>query len=211
MARIFGYGEDAFTLWALKNRKSDILKEFDDKTPPDCIVFYRPSFGRGDGAKFGEFDGIIVSTENIYLIESKRDNFSKSEKDTINLEPCQELRHSIFSWYLQHWDEEYTNRWESFERELGNNFQKNFKNRRIAPTGSLLASNLEFVLIKLQKHLGWIPAKQDIKNVLLFFYDKDKSTSPVNVPTGFTPVSIDYGQEITGNFISLEYLNEGKM
>ena len=135
MSKIFGYGEDAFTFWTVKNRTSDILNEFNDKTPPsECLVLYRPSFGRGDGAKFGEFDTIIVSTENIYLIESKWDNCSKSEKDTINLKSCQKLRHSIFSWYLQHWDEKYTNRWESFERDLERNFQKNFKKRYITKT-----------------------------------------------------------------------------
>ena len=49
MVSIFGYGEDAFTLWALKNRTSEILKEFDNETPPpDCLVFYHPSFGRGE-------------------------------------------------------------------------------------------------------------------------------------------------------------------
>ena len=30
MSGIFGYVEDAFTLWALKNRKNEILNKFDD-------------------------------------------------------------------------------------------------------------------------------------------------------------------------------------
>lgn len=202
MHRIFGYGEDAFTLWALKNRKSEILAEFQDVTSPsDCLVFYRPSFGRGDEAEFGEFDAILVSSENIYLIESKRDSFSGSQNDEISLKSCQELRHSIFSWYLQHWDEKYANRWEYFEKELESDFQKEFKKRRIAPTGSLLASNLEFVLTTIRRYFGKIPSKNNVKNVLLFFCDKNKSTSPTNLPKGFTLVAIDYGQEITGNFI----------
>ena len=51
MNRIFGYGEDAFTLWALRHKKAEILAESQDNTlPSDCLVFYRPSFGRGDGA-----------------------------------------------------------------------------------------------------------------------------------------------------------------
>ena len=61
--RIFGYGEDTFTLWALRHRKSEILKEFQDKTSPsDCLVFYRPSFGRGDGAEFG--DSVAIESLN---------------------------------------------------------------------------------------------------------------------------------------------------
>ena len=30
MSGIFGYGEDAFTLCALKNRKNEVLNKFDD-------------------------------------------------------------------------------------------------------------------------------------------------------------------------------------
>lgn len=78
MSKIFGYGEDALTLWALKQHTSNILEEFQDKTPiSNCLIFYRPSFGRGFGSVFGEFDAILVSRENIYLIESKWDNLAE--------------------------------------------------------------------------------------------------------------------------------------
>ena len=47
MSEIFGYGEDALTFWALKRHLSEILKELKDKTEPsDCLIFFRPSFGR---------------------------------------------------------------------------------------------------------------------------------------------------------------------
>ena len=181
MCKIFGYGEDAFTLWALKHYKSEILNSFQDKTSPsDCLVFYRPSFGRGDGAEFGEFDAILVSSKNIYLIESKWDNFSKNQNDTINLESCQELRHPIFSWYLLHWNERYSNNWERFVKEQSDDFKKEFRKRRMAPTGSLLATNLEFILTVLQKHFGKVPSERNIKNVLLFFYNKNESTPPTD-------------------------------
>ena len=65
MLKILGYGEDAFTLWALKHRISDILKSFHDRTAPsDCLIFYRPSFGRRSkegSAVFGEFEAILVA------------------------------------------------------------------------------------------------------------------------------------------------------
>ena len=52
MSKIFAYGEDAYTLWALEHRVSDILKEFNDTTQlSDCMIFYRPSFGRGGRSK----------------------------------------------------------------------------------------------------------------------------------------------------------------
>ena len=210
MSRIFGYGEDAFTLWALRHRKSEFLKEFQDKTSPsDCLVFYRPSFGRSGekiSAQFGEFDAILISSENIYLIESKWDNFSRNRNDAITLEPCQELRHPILLWYILHWDEKYSKNWGSFVKEKRENFKKEFTGRRLAPTGSLLATNLEFILTATQKHFGRVPSKQNVKNVLLFFYDKDKSTPPANLPKGFSLVAIDYSKEITGNFIYLDNL-----
>ena len=84
MCKILGYGEDALTLWALKHRTSDILESFQDQTAPsDCLIFYRPSFGRHSkegSAVFGEFDAILVSSENIYLIESKWDNLRRFKR-----------------------------------------------------------------------------------------------------------------------------------
>ena len=208
MDKMFGYGEDAFTLWALKHHTSDILKWFQDQTAPsDCLIFYRPSFGRSGGqgsAEFGEFDAILVSSENIYLIESKWDNFSRFKNDEIPLRPEQKIRHRIFSWYVTHWDKKYSSNWESFVKEQMDDFEKEFKKRRIAPTGSLLAINLEFILTMLQKRFGKFSSERNIKNVLLFFYNKNLSTPPTKISEDFNLVSIDYRQEITGNFITLD-------
>lgn len=104
LVKVVGYGEDSLTLWALKHRLSAILEE-ERTAPSDCLVFYRPSFGRhskNSKAVFGEFDAIIVSSKNIYLIESKWDNLGKFNKDELILREEQELRHNIFSWYLMH-------------------------------------------------------------------------------------------------------------
>ena len=205
MCKILGYGEDAFTLWALKHHIFPILKKSQDQTiPSDCLIFYRPSFGRGDDAEFGEFDAILVSSENIYLIESKWDNLASFKNGEITLEKQQKIRHRIFSWYILHWDKMYSNNWESFGKEQMNDFQKKFKERRIAPTGSLLATNLEFILTMLQKHFGKNSSERNIKNVLLFFYDKNESTPPTKITKGFNLVAIDYSKEIKGNFIVLD-------
>ena len=100
MSKIFGYGEDALTLWLLKNQPEQILNRFNDKTEPsDCIVFYRPSFGRSGGpgsAEFGEFDAILASKENIYLIESKWDNHRQTNRSELLLRPEQTERHKVF-------------------------------------------------------------------------------------------------------------------
>lgn len=208
MCRIFGYGEDAFTLWALKHYIAKILKSFQDKTSPsNCLIFYRPSFGRRGGAQsaeFGEFDGILASSENIYLIESKWDNLSKFEKDEITIRPEQKLRHQIFSWYITCWDRKYSNDWENFIKGHTNDFQKKFPEKKITPPNKLLTTNLQFILNSLQKHCLKYSSEQNIKNILLFFYNKNKSTPPTKITKGFTLISIDYSKEINGNFITLD-------
>lgn len=202
--KIFGYGEDSFTLWALKQRTSDILEQFHDKTAPsDCLIFYRPSFGRHSkerSAVFGEFDAIIISSENIYLIESKWDNFSAFTNGEFILRVEQKLRHQIFSWYLAHWNEKYSNDWDSFVKEQQHNFK--FKGKTIAPKGSLLATNLEFILTKSVEKCKKI-SSDNIKNVLLFFYNTEKSKPPTKIGRVFTLVPIEYSKEIQGNFVRL--------
>ena len=208
MFKLLGYGEDAFTLWALKKKKTKILEEFQDKTPySDCLVFYRPSFGRGHrgkSAEFGEFDGIIITGQNMYLIESKWDNLSASKDNELILRPEQILRHQIFSWYLVNWNDKYFQSWERFEKEKCDSFQKDFMGKKIASANSLLATNLEFILSMILKHFGKVSPVENLKNVLLFFFNKKRSSPPTKIPEGFTLVAIDYSQEMIGNFISLD-------
>lgn len=94
--------------------------------------------------------------------------------------------------------------WESFVKEQIDDFKKEFDDREIALTDSLLATNLEFVLTKIHKYLGKIPSKQNIKNILLFFYNKNNSSPPTKIPEGFNLVTVDYSQETIGNFIVLD-------
>lgn len=165
--KILGYGEDALTLWTLKQHVSKILNEFQDKTTiSDCLVFYRPSFGRAGGensSEFGEFDAIIASKENIYLIESKWDNLTEFNKTELILGKEQTLRHEIFSWYLIHWKKKYFGNWQAFVNE----HQKDFKiNHKTIAQNSLLSRNLESILNKIQEHCGNI-SESSIKNIVI--------------------------------------------
>lgn len=206
MVKIVGYGEDSLTLWALKHRLSAILEE-EGTAPSDCLVFYRPSFGRhskNSKAVFGEFDAIIVSPKNIYLIESKWDNLGKFNKDELILREEQELRHNIFSWYLMHWDKKYSNDWKTFVKEQQSDFQSKFEEKTIAPVGSkLLAKNLEFILTKIREYCKKFSSENNIKNVLLFFYDAEKSKPPIKINRTFRIVPIKYDKEMKDNFVTL--------
>lgn len=201
--KIVGYGEDALTLWALRQHTSKILEEFPDKTPiSECIAFYRPSFGRcGRGNSiFGEFDAIIASKQNVYLIESKWDNHNDFKNEEFSLKSHQILRHQIFVWYLTHWNKKYSGNWQSFVNEQKENFP--FPNKTIASNSSLLAQNLEHILTKIHEHCSYL-SESNIKNVFLFFYDSEKSTCPTKTNDSFKIIPIAYSREIEGNFVTM--------
>jgi hypothetical protein len=206
MSKILGYGEDALTLWALKQRTSKILEAFQDKTPiSECLIFYRPSFGRHSRANssvFGEFDAIIASRTNIYLIESKWDNLTEFKNEEITLRKEQTLRHKVFSWYLTHWSKKYSNNWQSFINEYQKDFKIENENKTIAPKGSLLSRNLESILSKIQTQCENISGS-NIKNVLLFFFNAEKSNKPSKTNDTFKLLPINYNGEIKDNFVTL--------
>lgn len=215
MNEILGYGEDAFTLWALKKHISKILDKFNDRSSPsDCLIFFRPSFGRSGGKEskqFGEFDSILASSENLYLIESKWDNFSENKYDEIKLEHQQVLRHEIFIWYYKNWRHQEYRGWKEFRTvPLQNDFERSFRDRKkaITPLKSLLAENLEFVLKKLKEHFEKFScAYKKPRNVLFYFYNKNRSKEIEKVISGdvnFEVINIDYSQYVLGNFIHLD-------
>jgi hypothetical protein len=112
---IFGYGEDALTLWALTQRLGVLLDALDDSSKPDdALVFFRPSFGRrgasetweegqSRASQFGEFDAIIATPQRIALVEAKRGQASELLGDTISLRSEQVRRHAIMRWYVNNW------------------------------------------------------------------------------------------------------------
>jgi len=214
LSDILGYGEDSLTLWALRHRRPLILQEFDDSTSPtDCLAFYRPSFGRrgGRGSQFGEFDGILVSGRNVYLIESKW----KKVDSLDSLRPEQELRHRIFAWYLTHWGKEYElgqheRDWGAFRQKCSDCFRRDFEtDRKTIPTSRTeLARNLRSTLSRIRTHYERYSSKQciesqNVKNVLLFFHRGGTSPPPEFSKSDFCLIAIDYGDDALDSFIDL--------
>lgn len=211
MSKLFGYGEDFLTLWAINEQLEIILRKFEDDTATsNCLVFYRPSFGRSGGAgsaEFGEFDAIIASKENIYLVESKWDNLSKCEKGTLFLRKEQLLRHEVLAWYLVNWNKKYLGQWQSFVDDHVNALREFDKKLPISQRGrkTLLVASLEFVLCKLLSHCRGFSSRANIKNVLLFFYNSKFSTPPTEVNADFTLIPLDYGKKMKGNFFEVQF------
>ena len=214
---MYGYGEDALTLWALKEELQQILYLLEDKTnPEECIIFYRPSFGRAGGRnspQFGEFDFIISADNAIYLGESKWDRSSERiVKGTLSLRDAQCQRHNIFKYYI--------NQYRQLKRLTQNSspstddfvkfLQKdqNIPHKLITNNKSLLAENLTTVLNIIDKND--INCCSSIKNILLYFHNKaDNRDLPQNA-CGLnnqlifdSVVRIDYSTAKIDNFIEI--------
>jgi|SRR3990170_713773 len=200
---LLGYGEDALTLWSLKNKFGFILDALKD--PSDiskCRAFFRPSFGRSGGnnsSQFGEFDFIILAEQHIYLGESKWD---KSSERILNgfmdMRAEQLLRHKLFTFYVDEWAfGEYTD-WGEFESRGKELLRQQGIDKPIAPAGSLLATNLQTVLGIIRDHYT---SKPEIRNVLLYFYNGAIGGKPVKeAGNDFEVVTLDYSKDVSGNY-----------
>ena len=190
---LYAYGEDAMTLYALTKGLDCFLQKLNDLPnnnkqeeikKKDCCIFYRPSFGRG-GPKaqgFGEFDAIIASKSQIYLIESKwqRENTKKTK---FELAAPQVFRHVIFQWIYKQWnawkqqkknaEEKWSNFTECKECDYQDHlktFHDAYESKPLPTAGKLLAENLQCVLKKLRDHFK--KKEPTITNILLLFYEK---------------------------------------
>jgi hypothetical protein len=196
MSKLFGYGEDFLTLWAINEQLQEILGRFEHhETPSDCLIFYRPSFGRSggkDSAEFGEFDAIIAT-----------------KKKRIVLREGQIVRHKIFTWYLTHWNKKYLTNWGEF---VENNKEKFVSGKKLPKIQEgkqcILATNLEFILSKLFEHCERFSSRNNIKNVLLFFFNSKVSTPPTEVNSDFTLIPLDYSNKTKDNFIEIQYCHQ---
>ena len=81
------------------------------------------------------------------------------------------------------------------------NFDLRKEGKEIAKEETLLARNLESVLIKLHNQCDSIKS-DNIKNVLLYFH-KSRDNPPTKTNSQFIIIPIDYGNSIQGNFIPI--------
>lgn len=200
---ILAYGEDALTLWAIQNKLPAILHGLGDSSASSqCQVFFRPSFGRSGGnrsSEFGEFDFIVLSSQRLYLGESKWDRSSEpTTSGLLALRPEQQRRHDIFKFYVEEWAFGSYLSWRDFRLKAKSKLKDN---KPIAPKGSLLAANLQTVLGIIRKHFSTLP---DIRNVLLYLHrGADLSQLPRRAGKDFEVVSIDYSESALDNFIKM--------
>ncbi|MFH0940180.1 MAG: hypothetical protein V1899_13010 [Planctomycetota bacterium] len=189
---IIGYGEDALTYWAITSQLDKILLKLNDPSrPADATVIYRPSFGRGGGANFGEFDAILGTQHAIYLVESKWD-----ADNTIELPDEQVRRHDIMQWYLKTWRESCLQNWQTVTKQ-DMAFQDTFPNKKIAPVGSRLAQNLEFILDKLSN------CGTSVRNILLFMVQENSAKPNIVPPDSFDLVVLKYPPLVPSGYVQM--------
>jgi len=214
--KVYAYGEDALTLWAIKNKVPEILGKLGDKTKvEECKIFFRPSFGRGGKGTFGEFDFIILSDDKLYLGESKWDGAKKPKaKVHIKFKQQQLRRHEIFKWYIEKIKEikEILKEecWSTFKKNYKDDFSKCFGPKEIPDLDKkglkpLLVENLITVLKLIAKK----PDK--IVDVLLYFYNGKNLEDGCKVTNdnSFECVSVDYNNDnkedgVKNNLIKIE-------
>jgi hypothetical protein len=205
--KILGYGEDALTLWAIRNELGQILSALgDSSSPSECKVFLRPSFGRRGGensSQFGEFDFIILSGQYVHLGESKWDRSPElSDSGSLELRNVQILRHKVFAFYVREWAYGQYSSWDEFVFHASTKLASEGISKPLAPPGSLLASNLMTVLGIIRDHF---PKEPLITNVLLYLYDRSKSQPlPDRASGDFTVVPIDYSRDTVDSLICIE-------
>ena len=193
--RVLSYGEDPLTYWALTQRLEEVFAQLGDPTSTnDAVVNYRPSFGRAAGPQFGEFDAVVGTSDKTYLIEAKWHGSPEISGGTVTLRPEQYKRHEIFRWYRKAWSEMAPNDWDHFLETAGVAWAETYPDGRLAPSGSVLARNLEFVLGQLS---GCGPAE----DVVLFVGLEGTAVPHAVGAASFRLVTLTYsGMAGTGYF-----------
>jgi hypothetical protein len=200
---IYGYGEDALTLWAFYHRLPALLSHLDDSSSPDdCILFFRPSFGRRGGdesSQFGEFDFILLTSNRLYLGEAKWDRSPEAIGNReIILRPEQLLRHTVFRQYVSEWSCGMYRSWDAFLAAAGANWPAD---KPMAPQGSLLSENLQKVLQTIQARFEGMP---EVVDVLLYLYDGATTEElPTRASAAFNLACIDYSASRFGNYVRM--------
>ena len=196
MTQWFAYGEDILTYWALRDQLDVVLTQLGDKSEPnDATIFYRPSFGRRGShdpafprAEFGEFDAIVATSESIYLIEAKWPASSEVRRTTITLSQTQIDRHKIFAWYLARYPE-CNVPWNRFVAKCDSDFRVDFPGKKLAPPGSKLAGNTEFILRKL------ILFNTTTTDVMLYLHPQGSPAATSVDPNSFVLANVSFTPE----------------
>jgi hypothetical protein len=164
---IIGYGEDALTYWALSLHLKQLLTALQANCRPrECLVFYRPSFGRG--TNIGEFDAILATPDCIYLVECKWQSRRppKSPVAAITLNKTQLRRHRLWKRIWEMWLQNGA----TIFGEPPLRIEK--EDFTLPNAGKTLAQNLTFVFQQIDRKVGKVSS---VRDVCLYFFPAGSS------------------------------------
>ena len=102
-------------------------------------------------------------------------------------------------WYLKKWWVTCPKNWNNFVTLHQRSFETKFSGKKIAPKGSDLAHNLEFVLNKLDS------CGKQVVNVLLFMKEvSSKQKRTIKDPISFVLVTLDYQPIAPSGYFQME-------
>ena len=212
---ILSYGEDAFTLHALKYGLQSILTQLDDPTAgSEALVLFRPSFGRGTRAAagrvrstFGEPDALIGTPAATYIVEAKWNLSGEREPawnsvgerngEIIKLRSEQILRHKIMRAYLESWRELQPRSWSDFAESASQLLGASTPGFVPPRQGTRLAQSLEFVLRRLE-------SSGPVKDVLLYCHPERDGVSSMPSCQGFHVVRIGCPAIADSHFVVID-------
>jgi hypothetical protein len=194
--QILGQAEDALTFAAVKYCLVELLRALDDDSDADdCIVFFRPSFGRSRPPQFGEFDFIIGTPRAVYPGESKWPGSSGYVPGGGFVLPAEQLRrHKIFHVYREAWQARISDDWKGVAGAAAPGLAA--LGWFPPPADTRLARTLHALL----SHLGKCGRKN--VDVLLFVQPEGKVYPPPASCPGFMVVSI-VCPVVVGDFVRL--------
>jgi hypothetical protein len=200
MPVIHCYGEDALTLWIIREHLSGFLGVLEDLSPvAESKVFYRPSFGRRGSNKdatvseqwrsaFGEFDAIVATRGGTYLIETKWTASSEAPRLTrprpLQLSPTQVRRHAIMRNYIDAWRAVQPSTWDEFIHLSDIRDRLARFSASVPRAGTTLARNIGMVLI-LTAECG------PVSDVVLFMRSEGGPPPGEVEPSHFALVGVD--------------------
>lgn len=204
---MFGYGEDALTLWAVTQKLDEILASADDKSSTEsAVVFFRPSFGRRGGpisSQFGEFDFVIATPFALHLGETKWQSSPETAHDLITLRPEQLERHKIFAAYYEIWISRNDWTWPHYSQECEIQFPVRGIRKPVVPLNSLLSKNLQHILEALSEATNSAPT---VNNILMVVKSDDGRLAPSwRSPKGFKLAVLDATAEIDNGFLPMHF------
>ena len=199
---IIGYGEDALTLWAIKNKLHAILQELNDNSDVSrCKYSFAPALDGVEARRVHSLGNLILLffRKNASTWEKVSGMDLQRTRTAFGVTDEQKFRHEVMKFYICQWFKGDFPDWSSFVRKVGKT-TKHMGVEKPWHLSALFGIQLTDPLETIKSHFSSLP---EIRNILLYLH-KGESSNPISrVSKDFDLVKIDYSQDSVDNFIRI--------